>query len=170
MLLQTGNPVGQQFGLRYQENLARAGIRLSMMELEWAALLERRLDRQFDAIALAWVPPLETDPGQVWSSSHESKRESSNFVGYVDDVTDKLIERVQKELDPDVRAALQRQIHARIYELQPYLFAYNPPRKFAMSKAIRGFQAVHIDPNYVIRRWYYPAGTPGTRATREQSE
>ncbi len=170
VLLQAGSQVGQQFALRYQENLARVGIRLSMTELEWATLLDRRMQREFDAIALGWAPPLESDPGQVWSSSHVDKRESSNFVGFVDETSDRLIERIQRELDPDARARMWRELHARIYELQPYLFAYNPPRKFAMSKAIRGFQAVHIDPNYVIRRWYYPAGTPGTRPTREQSD
>jgi peptide/nickel transport system substrate-binding protein len=167
LLLEAGNPVGQQFALRYQENLARVGIRFTMMELEMATLLDRRMKREFDAVALGWAPPLESDPGQVWSSSHEQKRESSNFVGYVDEASDRLIERIQREIDGEKRAALLRELHARIYELQPYLFAYNPPRKFAMSKAIRGFQAVHIDPNYVIRRWYYPAGTPGTRAMRE---
>ncbi len=166
LLLQASNPVTQKFGVRYQENLARVGIKFSMMELEWATLLDRRYTRDFDAIALAWVPMLESDPGQVWSSSHQSQRESSNYVGFVDEASDRLIERIQRELDGEKRAALLRELHARIYELQPYLFAYNPPRKFALSKAIHGFQAVHIDPNYVIRRWYYPAGTPGTRATR----
>jgi peptide/nickel transport system substrate-binding protein len=170
LLMRAGDPVGAQFGLRYQESLARAGIRLAIMELEWAALLDRRRTRDFDAIVLGWAPPLETDPGQVWSSSHASKPDSSNYVGFVDETVDRLIEENQRELDADRRAALQREIHARVYDLQPYLFAYNPPRKFAMSKAIRGFQAVHIDPNYVVRRWYYPAGTPGTRATRERGE
>ena len=39
-------------------------------------------------------------------------------------------------------------------------------RKFAASRSLRGIQCVPLDPNYVIRRWYHPAGTPGTRATR----
>jgi ABC-type transport system substrate-binding protein len=76
-----------------------------------------------------------------------------------------LIERGQKELDPAKRAATWKELHRRLYDLQPYLFAFNPPRKFAMNKALRGFQSVPLDPNYVVRRWYYPAGTPGTRAT-----
>lgn len=168
LLIEAGKPTGQQFALRFQENLARVGIKLSIVELEFATLLSRRPTRDFDALALAWAPPLETDPGQVWSSSHESKPDSSNFVGFIDETSDRLIDRSQREIDPDKRAALLRELHARIYELQPYLFAYNSPRKFALSKAIRGFQAVHMDPNYVIRRWYYPAGTPGTRATPER--
>jgi hypothetical protein len=53
-----------------------------------------------------------------------------------------------------------------VYELQPYLFCYNVSRRFAMNRKLRGFQNVVIDPNYVVRRWYYAEGTPGTRATR----
>ena len=48
--------------------------------------------------------------------------------------------------------------------MQPYLFCYNPPRKFVMNRALHGFQSFALDPNYVLRRWYYAAGTPGTRA------
>jgi hypothetical protein len=47
------------------------------------------------------------------------------------------------------------------------MFGFNAPKKFALNKKIRGFQTVKLDPNYVIRRWYYPAGTPGTRDTPE---
>jgi hypothetical protein len=37
-----------------------------------------------------------------------------------------------------------------------------------MNKKIRGFQSFYIAPGYAIRRWYYPAGTPGTRSTMER--
>lgn len=169
LLLKAGDPVGKPFALRYQENLARAGIRLKIAELEWATVLERRSNRDFDAVVLGWLPALESDPEQVWHSGHVSKPASSNYIGFVDEAADRLIEQSQRELDLEKRAAILRELHARIYELQPYLFAYNPPRKFALAKSIRGFQAVHIDPNYVIRRWYYPAGTSGTRAMRERA-
>ena len=49
---------------------------------------------------------------------------------------------------------------------QPVLFRLAPPIKFAMSRELRGFQAFAVRPGYAIRRWYYPAGTPGTRAER----
>ena len=42
----------------------------------------------------------------------------------------------------------------------------NSPRKFAMNKKIRGMQTFKIAPGYSVRRWFYPAGTPGTRPTR----
>jgi hypothetical protein len=42
-----------------------------------------------------------------------------------------------------------------------------PPRKFALDRSIRGVQLFKLTPGYSLRRWYYPAGTPGTRTTRE---
>ncbi len=166
LLAQPNNKVSTAFGAKFQENLARVGVRLKITALEMAALVERRGKRDFDAVALAWSPPLESDPEQIWGSRAGAKEvTSSNFVGFQDSAADELIGRGQRELDPGKRAAIWRELHRRIYELQPYLFCFNPPRKFAMNKKIRGFQSVPLSPNYVVRRWYYPEGTPGTRAT-----
>ena len=61
-------------------------------------------------------------------------------------------------------------MHRRIYEdIQPYLFMYNVPNKFGMSRRLRGFQTVAIDPGYVIRRWYFwDPEEPGTRKTLDR--
>ena len=40
-------------------------------------------------------------------------------------------------------------------------------RRFALNKDLRGVQIFKLAPFYSLRRWYFPAGTPGTRATRE---
>ena len=72
---------------------------------------------------------------------------------------------IQRELDPERRAEIEHEFHRYIYDLQPYLFMINPPKKFAMNKALRGHQCFMISPGYDPRRWYYPAGTEGTRET-----
>jgi len=166
LLVQPANKPALAFGAKFQENLARVGARLDVTPLEFGAMLERRGARDFDAYVLAWSPALESDPEQIWHSTGAAKESgSSNFVALADPVVDALIERGQRELDATKRAATWRELQRKIYELQPYLFGYNPPRKFAMNKKIRGFQSVPLSPNYVVRRWYYPEGTPGTRAT-----
>ena len=171
LLSNVGNKVSEQFALKLQESLAHLGIRLKFVPLEWAALMERRSQRDFDALALGWVLPYEIDPEQMWHSKWAGKEErSSNFAGLRDAEVDALIERGQRELDPVKRASTWRALQARVYALQPYLFGFNPPKKFAINKKIRGVQIVAIDPNYVIRRWYFPAGTPGTRATLEEKK
>ena len=163
-MMPTGNEASKTFGLKYQEALAQLGIRLKIQQFEWATFLEKILERDFDCINLAWVPPLESDPEQLWHSKWD-KPQSSNHSGVNDPEVDALIEAIQRELDQAKRAELLRALHRKIYDIQPYFFMFNPPRKFAMNKQIRGHQGFKIAPSYSIRRWYYPAGTPGTRAT-----
>ena len=44
--------------------------------------------------------------------------------------------------------------------------ATTPVQALAAGPAIRGVQFFKLTPGYSLRRWYYPAGTAGTRATR----
>jgi peptide/nickel transport system substrate-binding protein len=168
-LCEAGNGVAKAFAAQWQQDLARIGVKLRLAAVDGAVVTERRKARDFDALASAWALTWENDPEQVWHSKWAAPGErGANFTGFADERCDALIERGQRELDPVRRAAVWRELHARIYELQPYLFAFSPPRKFAIDQGLRGVQLVLMDPNYVLRRWYRPAGTPGTRATRER--
>jgi len=163
----TGNESSRGFGLKYQEALAGLGIRMRMQSFEWATFIERVRQRDFDAMHLAWNVPLESDPEQVWHSANgQLDVQSSNYYGLMDPNVDELIARGQRELDVARRAAIWHELHARLYELQPCLFTFNTPRKFALNKKIRGMQTFAIAPGFSLRRLYYPAGTPGTRPTR----
>jgi peptide/nickel transport system substrate-binding protein len=165
-LFPSGNAASESFGLRMQESYEPLGIKINMRNFEWSTFLERMLERKFDMVNLAWVPPVESDPEQLWHSKWgPAELKSSNMCGVMDEEVDRLIEAGQIELDKDKRAELWKALHKRLYEeIQPYMFGLNSPRKFAMNKNIRGFQAFKIAPGYSIRRWYYPAGTEGTRA------
>ena len=170
-LMPSGNDASKLFGLRLQESLADLEIKLNIVQMEWATFLEKIKSRQFDAANLAWVPPLESDPEQLWHSKWgKYEARGSNNSGVMDPHVDRLIEAGQRELDFKKRMEIWHQIHRRLYqEIQPYLFMYNIPRKFAMNKKMRGFQKVAIDPGYVIRRWYYwDPEQPGTRTTLDR--
>lgn len=164
-LYPSGNEASETFGLKLQESYEPLGIKVVMRNFEWSTFLERMLERNFDAVNLAWVPPLESDPEQLWHSRWgDPSKKSSNMCGIQDEYIDGLIEQGQVELDPGKRAALWQELHRYLYEeVQPYMFGANTPRKFAMNRQVRGFEAFKISPGYSIRRWYYPAGTPGTR-------
>lgn len=162
VLVYPNNKTASGFLTKYQEDLSKSGIRLKLTTLEGGAIAERRRSGDFDAVALGWQTAIESDPEQIWHS-----KGGSNFGGLSDTSVDALILKGQRELDPARRAATWHELHRKIYDLQPYLFCYNVPRKFAMNRQIRGFQSVPVTPNYVIRRWYYPEGTPGTRPTLE---
>jgi len=164
LLMQAGNAAGKNFSAKFQENLKRVGIQLVVNGLDWATLNKRKSDGEFDAVALGWAPPFESDPEQAFHSRWGlAEKRGSNYVGFADPESDRLIDLGRAELDWTKRAATWRLLHKRLYEMQPYLFAYNPPRKFVMNRALRGFQSLGLDPNYSLRRWYYAEGTAGTR-------
>ena len=165
-----GSTTVNNFSKKLQENLGRVGIKLNIELVEFATFMERSLGREFDATGLAWNLPLENDPEQLWhSNGAPADVRGSNRAAVADAKVDALIERGQRELDADARHAIWRELHRHLYyEIQPYLFRVTLPRKFGMTKKIRGVQLFPINPGYSIRRWYYPSGSPGTRPARDR--
>ncbi len=164
LLVQAQNTAALTFAAKYQEDLARGGVRLKVQTLEFTVLEERKKKREFEAVQSAWAVAPEADPEQTWHSRWVASAEkSSNFVGLADPEVDALIESGQRELDPARRAAIWHKLQARLMELQPYLFCYSPLRKFALLRSVRGFQETAMDPNWNLRSLHYVAGTPGTR-------
>jgi peptide/nickel transport system substrate-binding protein len=169
MLITSGNVSSEIFTRMYQESLARVGVRLKVTALDNATYWERIRERDFDAGGGGgWtVDATENDPVQLWSSGAAAKG-GSNHAGVIDARVDALIAEGQRELDDERRWGLWRELHRYLYEeVQPYLYREAPPRKFALNTAIRGVQFFKLTPGYSLRRWFYPAGTPGTRSTRE---
>jgi peptide/nickel transport system substrate-binding protein len=167
-LYPSGNDASKTLGLKIQESLAELEINVSLEPIEWATFLDRMKKRDFDACNLAWVPDLESDPEQLWHSKWGARdAEGSNSSGVCDPYIDELIAQGQRELDFEKRQLIWREMHRYIYnEVMPYLFGFNVPTKFAMSKRIRGMQNFAIDPGYSIRRWYFwDPKEPGTRTT-----
>lgn len=167
MLIQSGNTSAGTFARMYQESLARAGVRLIVTQVDNATYFQRVNERDFDAGHAGWsVDVSENDPMQLWHS-RSAVSGGSNHAGVIDPKVDALIERGGRELDDEKRWAMWRELHRYLYEeVQPYLYREAPPRKFALNRAVRGVQFFKLTPGYSLRRWYYPAGTPGTRSTR----
>jgi peptide/nickel transport system substrate-binding protein len=164
-LMPTGNKASEKLLQKMQESFEQVGVQLTIHSLEWASFLERILDRNFDACNLAWaLSDVESDPFQLWHSSEAvHDRRTSNHSGLSDEIVDDLIERGRRELDPEKRHEIWHQLHARVYELQPYLFGWNVPRKIAFNKNLRGVKLYKFSPGYNPRDFYYEEGTPGTR-------
>ena len=164
LLVEAKNAAGQAFAAKYQEDLARGGVRLVIAPLDFNTLNDRKRKRQFEAVQLAWAMAPEADPEQTWHSRWSpAEKDSGNFVGLVDARVDALIERGQQELDFGARQRVWHQLQARLMELQPYLYAYAPLRKFAIRRDVRGFQETALDPNWDVCDFFFAPGTPGTR-------
>jgi len=154
-LAQAGNLAALGIGQRLQENLGRVGVRLEIASREYAALKERLREKDFDAANSAWTLDVENDPAYLWASwDGDGPDRSANYAGIADREVDELIDRIQHEIDPARRVPSWHRLHARIYELQPYLFGYMVPDKMAVARRVRNFRAYGINPGYSIRDWY----------------
>jgi peptide/nickel transport system substrate-binding protein len=147
-----------------QQAFAKIGVRLESGELEWAAFRERQDRRDFEALPVGWYPPLEPDPGNLWHS--QSAATGSNYAGLADEEVDRLVELGRRETDRAERMQIWHALQRRVYELQPYLFLFNVPVRYALRRDLHGFDAFDVDPYYAVRDWYFAAGTPGTRPAR----
>ena len=103
------------FGIALQSAVEELGIKINLASLEWATFLERIKSREFDACNLAWVPPLESDPEQLWHSKWGARdKKSSNNSGVMDPKIDAMIEGIQAEIDRETRMALWASVCERL--------------------------------------------------------
>jgi len=165
LLSNSGNAVSEAMIVALQNDWSRIGVKLVPQLLDFNSAGDRARKRDFDGYLTGWALATESDPEASFHSKNAGNG-TNNFPGLADPEVDKLIEQGQAELDRGARTKIWRALQRRLYELQPYLFGFSPPRKFAYSRALRGVEFVRPDPNYVARRWYFPAGTPGTREQR----
>lgn len=162
-LMPSGNKASEVFLQKMQESYRRIGVKVDIQPYEWATFLEHLLDRDFDAANLAWtLTDVESDPEQLWHGKWADGR-SSNHSGVNDEEVNALIEAGQVELDPDKRQQIWYDLHARLYELQPYLFGWNVPRKLAVNKRIHGLKLYKFEPGFRMRDIHLAPGAPGTR-------
>jgi peptide/nickel transport system substrate-binding protein len=164
-LMPSGNKASEAYGQKLQESFGKVGIKVTIQVQEWASFLERILNRDFDCANLAWVMyDPESDPTQLWHGSYGAlEKRSSNHAGLMDPEVDKLIDTLKVLPAESARIPLWHQLHARIYELQPYLFGQTPPTKYTFNRKLHGVRLYTTSPGYRVRDMYYEEGTPGTR-------
>lgn len=107
--------------------LKEIGIICDLNSVDMADLSAAFDDKSFDAIYLGWslgAPP--EDPKQIWYSAGANERGSSNSIGFSNAETDKIIDELQYEYDPQRRIELYHQFNRILYDEAPYTFLYTP--------------------------------------------
>jgi peptide/nickel transport system substrate-binding protein len=149
----SGVPEYDQLGAVYQDELRRAGIRITLGPLEWATFIQRVHERKFDACMLAWLSVPMYDGYQLWHSSQAE--DGSNYPGLVNEELDKILEEVRITFDDEMRYAMNHRLEAILHEEQPYLFLYHRPALVGLDARFRGVvnHTGGIDP----LEWWVPA-------------
>jgi peptide/nickel transport system substrate-binding protein len=151
-LLSSGSKFGEQVATILQENLKGVGILMDIRKLEWAVFIQRIDERDFDACTLGWSLSWESDPYQLWHSSQVEK--GSNYVGFVNEEADRIIEAARREFDPVKRRDLYHRFHEIIHEEQPYTFLFTREELEAVSSRFRNVNLYPLGPE--PREWWTP--------------
>lgn len=132
-------PAGADFYTRLatimKKDFEEAGINMDIRTMEWATFVQHLNARKFDAVSLAWSFGFDEDPYQVWHSSQAEK--GSNFVGFVNEEADRLMEQAREVFDKEKRANLYHRFHEIIHEEQPYAFLYSGPALLVRDKRFK---------------------------------
>lgn len=147
LLLKSGATFESRAATILKEDLAKAGIDLSIETMEWAVYLDRINKREFDAVMLGWSMGYDSDPYQVW---HSSQAESgSNFVGFSNREADRLIEASRREFDDEKRQMIFHELHRIIHDEAPYTFMYCSPALLVLHNRFQNVNVYRggLDPN-----------------------
>jgi peptide/nickel transport system substrate-binding protein len=149
----SASSTSEQLSTLLKESLGKVGIHMTIRKLEWALFTQLLEDRTFDAVTLAWVLPILADPYQVWHSSQAD--DGSNYVGFINEEADRIIENARPEFDRQKRASMYRRFHEILHEEQPYTFLFNRNSLVALDRRFENVIEYPLGPDST--EWYVPA-------------
>jgi len=144
LLSSSGNPNYDKILPMIKEDMAKAGIVMSIKKVEWSVFVQAIGAKKFEACICGWGMGFESDPYQLWHSSQADVPESSNHVGFKNKEIDKIIGEIRTCFDLKKRIKLCHQFHKIIHEEQPYTFLFSRDALLALNGR---YKNVHLFPS-----------------------
>ena len=117
-------------------NLADAGIKVTIEQLDFGVWLDRQSAGQFDSLLMGWLGNI--DPDDFYYAQHHSGG-TSNSQKYSNPEVDRLLDAGRTELDVGRRKQIYADVSSRIADDVSYLYLYNPSATQAFSKSVRDY-------------------------------
>jgi len=109
----------------FKEDAKKAGVDISLKNVEWNTFTKLLDEGKFDAITMAWGGGgIEWDPKQIWHST--SNKGGSNYISYNNPEVDKLIDDARTTWERKKRAEKLKKVNELIANDVPYIFLFNP--------------------------------------------
>jgi ABC-type transport system substrate-binding protein len=134
-----------------QAQLKKIGMNVKLVLVETGEYRSRprRGDFQFRFDGGSLSPDPSMSYGEL-RCEPDLKKRSSNTMGYCDKEMDSLLESTEKEVNPEKRRALFKQIAAKFLDDIPELYLGYVPQFFAFRDTVKGF-TTDSDGNF---RWW----------------
>jgi peptide/nickel transport system substrate-binding protein len=95
---------------------------------------------------------IPSDPYQLWHSS-QSREKGSNYVGFVNQRADEIMELNRVEFDPARREALMHEFQRIVVDEQPYTFLWLMHYPSVYNKRLGNLRFFTIRPGYHPPSW-----------------
>ncbi|MEW6746982.1 MAG: ABC transporter substrate-binding protein [Planctomycetota bacterium] len=126
----------------FQHSLRSIGVELELQLLEFATLLERASQHEFQALGLA----MGTAADPMYIENRFGTDGGRNYGCYSNPELDSLLEKGRTTFDREARARVYREMQALLYEEQPFTFVFFRSSLWAFHKRLRGLSSSPAGP------------------------
>lgn len=143
----SGNDKRENISMFLKENAKKIGINVEPVAREWTVYLDECTNHDFDMFVLGWVQEaIIDDPKQLFHT--EAYNGGSNYTGFGDAYSDKLIEGLRRELDEPKRIEMLKELQALVQDEATYIFLYAPDNLMAIHKRFQSAKTYVARPGY----------------------
>lgn len=140
------SPLYRQIALFIKDAFARAGITTELDSTEFNTMIQQINERNFEAISLGWGGVIESDPKQIFHSD-AIEGGGDNYVHYVNEELDQLIDTARNTVDAEERRELWHEVHRILHEDQPYTFLYTRESVLFLDQRFRNVEITKVGLN-----------------------
>lgn len=124
LVTNNGNKRRADIAIRLQSAFKDVGVKMNIDKMDFNAMTDKAKARDYDAMLSGWVAGLFIDPADQWYTESPDKPREFNYPGYSNPEVDALIDRGLNTPKPEEAAPIWKEMQAKIYEDQPYLFLW----------------------------------------------
>ncbi|HWB64129.1 MAG TPA: hypothetical protein VG603_11500, partial [Chitinophagales bacterium] len=158
--------VVEKIATLFAESCKKAGVEITQAQREWTVFLQETKQHNFEISYGAWIAsPGPDDPKQIWSTS--SYEGGSNYVGFGDQKSDEVIEKLRNELDETKRNEYYKEFQEMVYDQQPYIFLSSPLNREAIHARFKNANPSAARPGYEVNEFILD-NTFGSKAAQPQ--
>jgi len=152
ILTNSGNPARLKMAAMIQQDLAAIGMQVTVVPLDFPALIERLMNKQDYEASLLGVTNAEPDPSSMmnmWLSSsanHQWNPSQKTPATAWEAEIDKLMQQQASSPSPHLRKLAVDRVQQIVADWQPFIYLVYPNLLQAVSPRLRGVQPAILSP------------------------
>jgi len=157
MVTNQGNKRRADAAEEIQADLKKLGIDMQIDFKEANTFFDKVEDREYEAFLAGWSAGLFVDPSSIWQTETADRPQPFNHVVYSNPEVDALIDKGLQTPDPREAAPIWKEMQAKIYDDQPYMFLWWINIPVAVSSRFENTTIDVLSPYRNLHDWEVPA-------------